>query len=84
MSKDEYAEKIVENFMENITDHVFLNIQNNEALMREYQSQVHQHSLQSINTAIGKKVKEIFELQNKSESNQPASWLIKSYMKYTK
>lgn len=84
MSTNEYAEKIVKDFMGNITDHVFLNIQNNEVLMREYQTQVHQHSLQSVNTAIGKKVKEIFELQDNDKSNQPISWLIKSYMKHTK
>ena len=59
---NDYAEKLVKDFMANITDHVFLNIQNNESLMREYQTMVHEHSLLSVNTAIGKKVKELLFL----------------------
>jgi len=83
-SSNEYAERIVKDFMENITDHVFLNIQHNEELMREYQTQVHQNSLQSVNTAIGKKVREIFDLENIEDYYQPKSWLIKSFMRHSK
>ena len=83
-SSNDYAEKVVKSFIEDITDHVFLNIQNNESLMREYQTEVHLNSLQSVNTAIGKKVKELLDLNDTSESTDTKSWLIKSYMKHSK
>lgn len=83
-SSNEYAEKVVKAFIEDITDHIFLNIQNNEELMREYQTQVHLNSLQSVNTTIGKKVKEILDLDDTDESKDPKSWLIKSYTKHSK
>lgn len=83
-SPNDYAEKVVNSFIEDITDHIFLHIQKNESLMREYQTQVHKNSLQSVNTAIGKKVKERLELENIGESDTPKSWLIKSFMKHSK
>ncbi len=83
-SLEEYADKVVKDFMTEITDHIFLHIQGNESLMRAYQSHVHINSLMSVNYTIGKKVKEIFELENGPECTQPKSWLIKSYTKHTK
>lgn len=83
-SLEEYAEEVVKDFMTEITDHIFLHIQGNENLMREYQSHVHLNSLISVNTTIGKKVKEIFDLENDSECLEPKSWLIKSYTKHKK
>lgn len=82
--ENDYANRVVVDFMENITDHVFLYIQNNEKLMRDYQTAVHQTSLQAVNTAIGKSVKEIFELSNTTECKEPKSWLIKSFMRHEK
>ncbi len=85
MSKaNDYAEKVVNNFMRDITDHIFCNIQSNEELMREYQTQVHQNSLVEVNVAIGKKVKEIFDLENEGECSSPKSWLIKSFTQHRK
>jgi hypothetical protein len=84
MTPEDYAEKIVGDFMRNITDHVFLNIQHTEELMREYQSQVHENSLELINRAIGKKVREMFDLANCGESDAPKSWLIKSFTLHEK
>jgi hypothetical protein len=79
MAANEYAEKVVLDFMRNLTDHVFLNIQNNEELMREYQTQVNENSLMEVNTAIGKKVKELFQLENDGVCSAPKSWLIKDF-----
>jgi hypothetical protein len=79
MTPNEYAEKIVLDFMRKITDHVFLNIQSNETLMREYQTQVNENSLQAVNQAIGRKVRELFDLENDGECNTPRSWLIKDF-----
>jgi hypothetical protein len=56
MSANEYAEKVINDFVANITDQVFLNIQYTEELMREYQTNVNRYGLDSVNMAIGKKV----------------------------
>jgi len=84
MTSDEYAEKVVLEFLRDITDHVFLNIQNNEQLMREYQRQVNENSLKAVNTSIGKKVKEVFDLENDVDCKTPKSWLIQSFMLHKK
>ncbi len=79
MNVDEYAEKIVNDFIHNITDHIFLNIQHNENLMREYQTQVNRASLEAVNMAIGRKVKEKLHLENDGQNDHPKSSLIKCY-----
>jgi hypothetical protein len=79
MTVEQYAEKVVEDFVKDITDHIFCNIQYNKKLMREYQSQVNQFGLDAVNTTLGKKVKELLNLQNNGENNDPGSFLIKSY-----
>lgn len=79
MNANDYAEKVVRDFMTHITDHVFLSIQHNEDRMREYQTRVNENSLQEVNQAIGRKVKDIFRLDNDSVSSEPKSWLIKDY-----
>jgi hypothetical protein len=79
MTTDAYAEKIVTDYVRNITDYIFCNIQNTEDLMREYQTQVNSSSLGEVNMAIGKKVKEILKLENDGQNNNPNSWLIKYY-----
>ncbi len=84
MTPNEYAEKVVSDFMRDITDHVFLNIQSNEKLMRDYQTQVNENSLQAVNQAIGRKVKEIFDLENDEVCNTPKSWLIKDFTFHNK
>jgi predicted metalloenzyme YecM len=84
MTVNEYADKVVLDFMRNITDHVFLNIQSNEALMREYQTQVNENGLQTINQAIGRKVKDLFDLEDDGICSAPRSWLIKDFTLHSK
>jgi len=84
MSANEYAEQLVRDFMRHITDHVFLNIQGNEKLMREYQTKVNENSLMEVNTAIGRKVKEVFHLENDGVCDNPKSWLIKDFTYHKK
>jgi hypothetical protein len=83
-SLDEYSKDTVHNFMKDITDHVFLYIQNNEELMREYQSMVNSYGLDEVNKKIGFTVKEEFGLGNLEENKKPKSWLIKSYTRHCK
>jgi hypothetical protein len=79
MPVNQYAEKVVNDFVKDITDHIFCNIQHNELLMREYLDHVNTHGLQTVNMAIGKKVKEQLKLDNDGENDHPKSFLINSY-----
>ena len=82
MSVNDYAEKVVKNFITDITDHVFCNIERDNDLMREYMDSVNLYQLEAVNTTIGKKVRELLNLKNTGENNNPKSRLIKSYTKH--
>jgi hypothetical protein len=79
MSENDYAEEVVGKFIRDITDHVFLAIEHNETLMREYQTNVNRYGLDKVNMAIGKKVKTMLNLDNDGVNKSPKSKLIKDY-----
>ena len=79
MSVSAYAEQVVNNFVTHITDHVFLSIERDDDLMREYMSNVNRYGLDTVNTTIGKKVKEMLNLENDGENKNPKSRIIQSY-----
>ena len=84
MNANDYADRVVREFMTHITDHVFLSIQHNEDRMREYQTRVNENSLRAVNQAIGKAVTDVFELENDGVCSEPMSWLIKDYTAHKK
>ena len=80
MNQNEYAETIVKKFIRDITDYVFLAIQNDKELMSDYQTNVNRNGLQEVNMAIGDKIKTLLNLENDDgENKNPKSHLIKSY-----
>ena len=79
MNVNEYAEALVKNFVRNITDHVFMAIQNDEELMRDYQTNVNRYGLDTLNIAIGKKIKTLLDLDDDGVNDKPKSHLIKVY-----
>jgi len=79
MGANEYAEQVVNNFIHEITDNIFLSIEHNEEIMREYMTNVNRYGLDAVNMAIGLKIKERLLLENDGENNNPKSRLIKSY-----
>jgi hypothetical protein len=81
MSANDYAEQVVNTFITNITDHVFLNIERNDDLRREYDENVNRYGPEAVNTAIGKKVRELLSLKNDGESKSQ-SGLIKTYTRH--
>ena len=82
MDINEYAEKVVNNFITVITDYVFINIERNEDLLREYEENVKLNNKDDINKAIGKKVKELLKLENIDENGKPKSGLITKYTRH--
>jgi len=79
MNQNDYAEVVVKGFVRDITDHLFLSIQHDDSLMREYQTNVNRYGLDMVNMAIGEKVKTLLNLDNDGENKNPKSHLIKSY-----
>ena len=82
MNANEYAEQVVRDFITDITDHLFLSIEREDAVMRDYMTNVNRYGLDAVNMAIGLKVKELLNLENGMENNNPKSRLIKSYTRH--
>jgi len=82
MSVSEYANQIVEKFIENITDNVFLFIEQNKDLKLEYDSNVKLYGKNAVNTSIGKNVKKLLSLGNTNKNKNPKGTSIKSYTRH--
>lgn len=78
----DFINKVLLNFTENITDRVFLSIQNDNELLREYLKLIsakrNDFGIDQINQEIGRAVKEVFDLDNIEELGKPQSSLILS------
>jgi hypothetical protein len=78
-----FANEVISQKNKSITDEIFLLIQNNKDLMQEYLRLVEGNGLSSVNTQIGRRVKEAYGLTNAAERNdEPSSTLIKSYQEF--
>lgn len=78
---DEFKEKIIDIFSGQLTDKVFLMIQNDRELMREYLSIIEKSkSLAYVNSEIAKEVKKRYDLKNLNYRNEkPESLLIQGH-----
>ncbi|MDP8240508.1 MAG: hypothetical protein P9X24_15560 [Candidatus Hatepunaea meridiana] len=79
---EEFNNKVIDKFVDSITDRVFLMIQEDRYLMLEYLRLVSNESLDSVNMSLGKAVKNRLNLGNAEEEEKPQSSLIKSYTKH--
>lgn len=75
-------EEGMDNINEDITDRVFLMIQGNLQLRREYDDLI--TSKHGLNALLGKRIREYFCLQNIGRCHNPKSRLIKSYERHAK
>jgi len=82
MNVNEYAEQVVNDFITDITDHLFLSIEREDKLIREYMKNVNRYGLDAVNMTIGRKVKEILNLENLDENDNPKSRIIQSYTRH--
>lgn len=79
---EEIAEKALMVMVENITDHVFLLIQEDRDLMQQYIEQVLANGKDNVNQTIGKYIKNRLNLTNTGREEAPESSLIFSYEKH--
>jgi len=82
MNVNEYAEQVVNDFITDITDHLFLSIEREDKLIREYMKNVNRYGLDAVNMTIGRKVKEMLNLENLDENDNPKSRIIQSYTRH--
>ena len=83
MTLQEYSDKLLSKFSKEITDQVFLSIQNNRELMHEYLRLVSEEGIDSVNQEIGRSVKKRYKLSNSdSRQDAPKSMLIKSHQEF--
>jgi hypothetical protein len=82
MSIDDFAKKTVSQFNKKITNEIFLLIQNDHKLMKEYLVLVGKHGHHAVNMRIGKVVKKQYQLNNKDREKNPTSTLISSHQRF--
>jgi hypothetical protein len=76
-----FAEKVIKKFSKEITDQVFLMIENDKDLNQEYLRLVSNKKLDTVNQTIGKMVRKKFNLESTTtRQEKPKSKFIKSHV----
>lgn len=83
MTTKEFAEKVVEKFCMELTDQLFLYIENDKELMQDYLRVVTENGIHKTNKDLGAEFKELFFADNLDETDQVKSKLIKTYTQHT-
>ena len=82
MSVNAYAEQVVRGFITDITDHLFLSIEHDEAKMRDYMDNVARFGKRELNKTIGKKIEVLLKLDGVEKKFEPKSMLLTEYTRY--
>jgi hypothetical protein len=85
MDLNEFKEKALRRFTDEITDLFFQYIENDRELMLDYLSAIGRDSdLDTVNRDLGRAIKDFFDLENLPENKKPKSKLIKTYTRHKK
>ena len=79
-----FLDKVLDEFTEDITDRIFQMIEEDEGLMKEYNTLKEEMSAGTINSRLGKKVREHFRLQKTDRRKKAESSLISEYQVHRK
>lgn len=80
---ESFANDIYTSFYRNITDQMFLYIQNNEELLFQYDLLEAKYTKEILNQDLGLLFKELFNVENLERNYNPESDLINSYTQHT-
>ena len=83
MSSEDFAKKVAAQFCLELTDQLFMYIENDKNLMQDYLRLVSEEGLFKANQNLGSNFKKLFNVDNIEEDNNPNSKLIKSYTQHT-
>lgn len=81
---DNFFDKVFDEFNRDITDRIFLMIQNDSDLMADYLKLVSDSEVgkDTLNRKLGEKIKDEYNLDDREENKNPYSTLIKSYTEH--
>ena len=83
MTATEIAKEAIKIMNTRITNDIFLIIQNDRELMKEYLRSLESSSLDTVNQTIGKEIKKAYGLVNINErEDNPSCTLIQSHQKF--
>jgi hypothetical protein len=82
MEVKDFAEKLISHKNKEITDEIFLLIQNNKEFMQDYLELVQKNGLKAVNQQIGKIIKNVYKLDNDVRQYEPKSTLITSHQEF--
>lgn len=83
MKPSDIAQKAISRLNKEITNKVFLIIQNDRELMHAYLKAVENEGLDTVNRMIGKEVKKHYQLLNMNDrEDNPSCTLIQSHQKF--
>ncbi|KOS06680.1 hypothetical protein AM493_12025 [Flavobacterium akiainvivens] len=84
MKINEFTQKAIDKFTADITDSLFLFIQNDKELMQDYLDLLENNERNVVNSSVAKAIKERFDLKNIGKSDAPVSTLIKTFEQFEK
>lgn len=80
---EEIAKEAIRRMNKKITNEVFLIIQNDRDLMREYLGAIETHSLNTVNQIIGREIKKAYHLEHIDDrEDNPACTLIQTHQNF--
>lgn len=82
MSIEALADEAISQLNKRITDEIFMIIQNDRNLMKQYIKLAEEHTHEVVNRSIGKRVKKEYNLSNQERGKSPTSTLIDSYQEF--
>lgn len=76
------AETALSKVIENLTDQVFIAIENDPELLKTYQGLIAENNAKVVNSEIGRHIRTRLGLTNTERATAPQSSLIKTYQKH--
>ena len=80
---EKLGRKAIHKFTKCITDQLFIFIQQDEELFKEYLEAATESTTQGVNSVLGKMITEAYHLENVGVESAPKSKLLKKYTRHT-
>lgn len=82
LKTEKLGKKLLSRFTRQITDQVFLFLQEDPELYQEYQERVRESTANGVNSVLGRMVTEAYDLVNLNKEKHPRSPLLKKYTRH--
>lgn len=82
LKTEKLGKKLLSRFTRQLTDQVFLFLQQDPELYQEYQALVRESSSNGVNSVLGRMITEAYDLVNLNKETHPQSPLLKKYTRH--